>query len=209
MIVDVENAGLCPFHGNRFVLGVNLTETGPLRTVSLRGAAARSIFIDTTRSFQASTSRPGAYHPGKSDAHFGTHPHGFLRSMIEPRQPLRVLCADDNVLVLDMLSKTLQSAGHHVEVATDGRAAVSRVEEDPDYFQLIVTDTRMPRLDGFGLVQEARSAGFAGQIIVFANALSAEDRQRYADLRVDRVIDKPGKTGELVGAISELRASLA
>jgi CheY-like chemotaxis protein len=128
--------------------------------------------------------------------------------MIEPCQSLRVLCADDNVLVLDMLSRTLQSAGHHVEVATDGRAAVSRVEQDPDYFQLIVTDTRMPRLDGFGLVQQARSAGFVGKIIVFANALSAEDRQRYTDLRVDRVIDKPGKSGELVGAVTELGASL-
>jgi len=129
--------------------------------------------------------------------------------MIEPHPPLRVLCADDNVLILDMLSKTLQSAGHHVEIALDGRAAVSRVAEDPGFFQLIVTDTRMPRLDGFGVVQQARSAGFAGKIIVFANALSPEDRQRYAELRVDRVIDKPGKTGELVGAISELRASLA
>jgi len=128
--------------------------------------------------------------------------------MIEPQQPLRVLCADDNVLVLDMLSKTLQSAGHHVEVATDGRAAVARVEEDPDYFQLIVTDTRMPRLDGFGLVEEARSAGFGGKIIVFANALSAEDRQRYADLQVDRVIDKPGKAGEIIEAVSELGARL-
>ena len=129
--------------------------------------------------------------------------------MIEPRQPLRVLCADDNVLVLDMLSKTLQSAGHHVEVATDGRAAVSRIEEDPEYFQLIVTDTRMPRLDGFGVVQQVRGAGFEGKIIVFANSLTPEDRQRYAELRVDRVIDKPGKNGELVAAISELRVGLA
>jgi len=129
--------------------------------------------------------------------------------MIEPTPSLRVLCADDNVLILDMLSKTLQCAGHHVEVATDGRAAVSRVKEDPGYFQLIVTDTRMPRLDGFGVVEQAREAGFCGKIIVFANALTAEDRQRYADLRVDRVIDKPGKSGELMGAISELRASLA
>jgi CheY-like chemotaxis protein len=129
--------------------------------------------------------------------------------MIEPQQSLRVLCADDNVLVLDMLSKTLQSAGCLVEVATDGRAAFSRVEENPDYFHLIVTDTKMPRLDGFGLVEKARSAGFAGRIIVFANALSPEERQRYVDLRVDRVIDKPGQAGELVGAISELRASLA
>ena len=130
-------------------------------------------------------------------------------AMIEPTPSFRVLCADDNVLVLDMLSKTLQSAGHHDEVATDGRAAVSRVKEDPGYFHLIVTDTRMPELDGFGLVQEARSAGFAGRIIVFANALTAEDRQRYEDLRVDRVIDKPGKCGELMSAISELGATLA
>jgi two-component system cell cycle response regulator CpdR len=129
--------------------------------------------------------------------------------MIEPQQSLRVLCADDNLLVLDMLAKTLESAGHHVEVVTDGRAAVSRLMEDPDYFQVIVTDTRMPKLDGFGLVQEARSAGFGGRIIVFANALSAEERQRYADLRVDRVIDKPGKAGELVGAISKLHGSPA
>lgn len=132
-----------------------------------------------------------------------------IPAMIEPKHPLRVLCADDNVLVLDMLSKTLQSAGHQVEVALDGRAAVSRVEEDPGYFQLIVTDTRMPRLDGFGVVEQARSAGFAGRIIVFANALSPEDRQRYEQLRVDRVIDKPGRSGELVGAIRELSAIVA
>lgn len=127
--------------------------------------------------------------------------------MIQP-QTLRVLCADDNVLVLDMLTKTLRSAGHQVEVATDGRAAVSRIAKDPSYFHLIVTDTRMPRLDGFGVVQEARSAGYQGKIIIFANALTPEDRQRYRELRVDRVIDKPGKTGELMGAVSELKASL-
>jgi CheY-like chemotaxis protein len=128
--------------------------------------------------------------------------------MIEPPQPLRVLCADDNTLVLDMLSKTLESAGHHVEVVTDGRAAVIRIADDPDYFQVIVTDTRMPRLDGFGVVREVRSAGFSGRIIVFANSLNAEERQRYADLHVDRIINKPGKAGELVGAIDELGATL-
>lgn len=128
--------------------------------------------------------------------------------MIRP-QSLRVLCADDNTLVLDLLAKTLRSAGHHVEVATDGRAAVTRVAKDPDYFHLIVTDTRMPNLDGFGVVQEARSAGYHGKIFIFANALSPEERQRYCELKVDRVIDKPGKAGELVGAVGELRAALS
>jgi two-component system response regulator MprA len=125
--------------------------------------------------------------------------------MTESPQPLRVLCADDDALVLDMLSRTLQAAGYQVEVAADGRAAIERVEQNPAYFHIIVTDTRMPRLDGFGVVTQARSAGFAGKIIVFANALSGEERQRYADLEVDRVIDKPGKPGDLVRAISEVR----
>ena len=127
--------------------------------------------------------------------------------MIDP-SPLRVLCADDNALVLDMLAATLESAGHHVEIAKDGRTAVNRVAQDPEYFQLIVTDTRMPHLDGFGVVQGARSAGYRGKIIIFANALSPEDRQRYEELQVDRVIDKPGKRGELAGVVSELRAEL-
>lgn len=127
--------------------------------------------------------------------------------MIRP-QSLRVLCADDNVRVLDLLAKTLRSAGHHVEVAKDGRAAMTRVARDPGYFHLIVTDTRMPSLDGFGLVQEARSAGYHGKIIVFANALTPEERQRYQELHVDRVIDKPGKSGELVEAVTELRKTL-
>jgi CheY-like chemotaxis protein len=127
--------------------------------------------------------------------------------MIQPH-PLRVLCADDNALVLDMLAKTLETAGHHVEIAKDGRALVTRVARDPDYFQLIVTDTRMPHLDGFGVVQGARSAGYRGKIIIFANSLSPEERQRYQELQVDRVIDKPGKRGELLGVVSEFRAAL-
>jgi DNA-binding response OmpR family regulator len=66
----------------------------------------------------------------------------------------------------------------------------------------------MPRLDGFGVVQEAHAAGYRGEIIIFANSLRLEDRQRYRELQVDRVTDKPGKAGELVGAVSELKASL-
>ncbi len=125
-----------------------------------------------------------------------------------PPHPLRVLCADDNALVLDMLTKTLRSAGHDVEIVTDGRAAVARVAQNPSYFQLIVSDTRMPHLDGFGVVEETRSAGYQGKIIIFANSLSPEERQRYRELQVDRVIDKPGRAGELVNAVSELQASL-
>jgi two-component system alkaline phosphatase synthesis response regulator PhoP len=127
--------------------------------------------------------------------------------MIRP-QSLRVLCADDNVLVLDLVAQTLRSAGYQVEAVTDGRAAAARVAKDPGYFDLIVTDTQMPCLDGFGLVEEARLAGYHGKIIDFANSLTEEERQRYQELQVDRVIDKPGKGGELVTAVSELRESL-
>jgi two-component system, chemotaxis family, chemotaxis protein CheY len=209
MIVDVEDAGFCAFHRDSPPGFTGTYQTHEVTHPFLARATVSTISLRNSPIYGIYERPPGAPDVGQTHAHFSDTFPRIHNAMIEPGQSLRVLCADDNVMVLDMLSKTLQSAGHLVEVATDGRAAVSRVEQDPEYFHLIVTDTRMPRLDGFGVVEKARSAGFAGQIIVFANALSDEDRQRYTDLRVDRVINKPGKPGELVGAIRELRASLA
>ena len=127
--------------------------------------------------------------------------------MFQPTTPLRVLCADDNAQVLSVLEATLRHAGYSVEVAPDGAAAAAKVKKDPAHFQLIITDTQMPRLDGFGLVTEARSSGYGGRLIVFVNNLSDEDRAHYHRLRVDRIIDKPGRAGEMIAAVRDIGAS--
>lgn len=49
----------------------------------------------------------------------------------------------------------------------------------------------MPHLDGLGLVEQARAAGFNGRIIVFTVSMTEGDRERYERLGVDAIPSKP------------------
>lgn len=60
----------------------------------------------------------------------------------------RILIADDEAHVRDMLQRLLQKAGHEVICATDGRAAVTAAREERVH--LAILDIQMPRLDGIG-----------------------------------------------------------
>jgi hypothetical protein len=61
--------------------------------------------------------------------------------------PLRVLVVDDDPRIRDVVRRLLELDGMAVEVAEDGAACLERLERDP-YFDLVLSDVSMPRLDG-------------------------------------------------------------
>lgn len=77
---------------------------------------------------------------------------------------MKVLVVDDNVSLLGTLTLILQSAGYDVVTATHGEDGL-RVAglEDPD---LILTDVRMPGLDGLGFLDRYRGNGGLAPIVV-------------------------------------------
>lgn len=117
---------------------------------------------------------------------------------------LRILCADDNQFVLNMLGDVLRRADHEVEFAGDGMSALGRLAVDPKRFHLIITDNLMPRLNGLGLVAKAQELGYKGKFIVFGSPLNEADRQRYAELGVDRIVDKPDPANLLLAAVTAI-----
>lgn len=121
--------------------------------------------------------------------------------------PLQILCADDDVQVLAMLESTLRAKGFEVETALDGEQALRKINAAPQQFDLIITDSKMPRLDGFGLVKQLQSAGYRGRIVVFASALKPEERRRYHALGVEQLITKPDGSRELIDVIETLHSS--
>jgi CheY-like chemotaxis protein len=62
----------------------------------------------------------------------------------------KILAVEDEPLVRHLVVEALNDAGHTVLEAPDGEAALSIIRETPD-LDLIVTDVRMPKLDGFAL----------------------------------------------------------
>jgi two-component system OmpR family response regulator len=119
---------------------------------------------------------------------------------------LHVLCVDDDVNVLAMVADTLRAEGYAVQTAVDGAHALQKLATTERRYDLIIADGRMPHLDGWRLIMQARAGGYKGKIILFSAWLNDEERERYRQLNIDRLIEKPPRTGELVGAVREIAA---
>ncbi len=68
---------------------------------------------------------------------------------------MRILVADDEAAVRFSLRELLEDAGHEVREAEDGLAALATLEAAPA--DLVVSDLRMPGLDGLGLLERVRA----------------------------------------------------
>jgi len=114
----------------------------------------------------------------------------------------RLLVVDDDPGLLLAVSETLRSEGYDVMTARRGSEALVRVAEAlPD---LIVSDIRMPGMDGFQLVRNLRSTPHTRLVpIVFLTAKD-ETTDRIAGFRsgVDAYITKPFEPEELVAIVA-------
>ncbi len=124
------------------------------------------------------------------------------------RQPLRILCADDNAELVELIAESLQFYGYQVDWVLNGEEALKLIAAERDKFDLLITDMEMPLLDGYELVVRARQAKFRGKIIVFAGALSPHDRERFGALAVEAIIDKPANHRQLIGVVARLQTEL-
>lgn len=122
--------------------------------------------------------------------------------------PLHILCADDNQELVELVAESLEFYGYQVQCAFDGEQALHTIAPSPNKFDLLITDMEMPRVDGYELVVRARALGFRGRVIVFAAALSPEDRERLEALAIEAIIDKPAEHRQLIGVVARLQTEL-
>jgi two-component system response regulator AtoC len=76
----------------------------------------------------------------------------------------RILVVDDEVKMRRLLEMSLKNMGHEVVMAADGVEALASCDEAP--FDLILTDLKMPRMDGLQLLRTLRERGEEMPVIV-------------------------------------------
>ena len=79
----------------------------------------------------------------------------------------RILYVEDDPSLRAVLSDLLAQFGYAVESAVDGREGLARMREATAAYDLLLTDVRMPHLDGIEMVRRLRKSGCTTPIVVF------------------------------------------
>ena len=96
----------------------------------------------------------------------------------------KVLVVDDEANFRKLVSSALTS--FTVVEASDGQEALAMVQEDE--LDLVITDIRMPNMDGFGLLQNLRAELPLLPVVAVSSYLEDDD---VRDHEFDEVIEKP------------------
>jgi len=111
----------------------------------------------------------------------------------------RILIADDEPDMREIFSAWFRNLGCTVTEAADGREALDALARD--HFDAIVTDVRMPRLDGVQLVRQLHRSGRCIPIIIFVSGHVGLSLPDAFDLGVEAVLSKPCEKKELINAV--------
>lgn len=118
----------------------------------------------------------------------------------------KLLLVDADPRSVRVLEVSLRKAGYSVTTATDGMDALSKIElSTPD---LVLTDTRLPRLNGYELVRRLKLQPEYRPIpVVFLTSeKSIEDKIRGLELGVEDYLTKPIFVRELIARVNVLLA---
>ena len=121
---------------------------------------------------------------------------------------LTVLTVDDSRTMREMLRMALADAGFHVVQAEDGIHGLEVLQAEAERPQVIVTDINMPRMDGFGFIEEVRGDARhrAIPILVLTTESDAEKKNRARMAGATGWIVKPFNPDKLVDAIRRVAA---
>lgn len=122
----------------------------------------------------------------------------------------RVLIADDDAILRELLAAWLIVSGHETLEAADGLEALALLRSEP--VDLVFCDYMMPRLDGPALVEAMRADPLLGAtpVIVLTVRSRAEDAAALLDAGADDYVRKPIDWAELRARIDrQLRRAAA
>lgn len=113
----------------------------------------------------------------------------------------RVLVVDDEASIRDLLAKTLALAEYDVDLAPDGRAALERLRIIP--YDLLITDLKMPGVDGLTVIKEARRLKTDIPVIIITGFSTEASAIEAVNLGVSGYLTKPFRVPRVLAAAAK------
>jgi two-component system, response regulator, stage 0 sporulation protein F len=108
---------------------------------------------------------------------------------------MRILVVDDEEGAQELFNIILTDEGYDVSLASCGEDALALLKENP--FNLVITDIKMPKMDGLQLLQEIRKIGCKTDVIMVTAYGEVESYLKAMSLGAAEYINKPIRIKEL------------
>jgi len=117
---------------------------------------------------------------------------------------VKILVVDDERAVRDSLRRALELEGYEIELAEDGRKALSLLEENAAQPEAIILDVLMPGVDGLEVCRRLRSSGSRVPVLMLTARDEVENRVAGLDAGADDYVTKPFALEELTARLRAL-----
>lgn len=118
----------------------------------------------------------------------------------------RILVAEDDENVRAFVTRALQMSGHDVTDASDGGLALEIANEQNGNFDLLVSDIKMPVMDGIGLALTIGAQYPAMTILLMTGFADQRERAHGLDALIYDVLGKPFSLAQLIEKVDDALA---
>ncbi len=118
----------------------------------------------------------------------------------------RILVAEDDPSVRAFVVSALSIKGHEVVAAEDGGLAAELIEEEQGRFDLMLSDIKMPIMDGIALALNVAAAFPQVVIVLMTGFADQRERAHGLDALIYDVITKPFTLADLLSKVDDALA---
>jgi DNA-binding NtrC family response regulator len=118
-----------------------------------------------------------------------------------------ILVVDDERQLLMAVHETLERKGYSVTTATNGVEAIRKLRDG--HFQLMISDVRMPHMDGLELLQRARQLAPQTPVVLLTAYATVENAVEAMRFGAKDYLLKPFTSSQLLGAVERYIAKIS
>jgi len=129
-----------------------------------------------------------------------TNPAGAGPVSAPPKRSLRVLCVDDDEMVLESMKDFLVYFGHRVGMASGGKCAMEMFRtaiQNCEPYDVVITDMNMPEANGCAVARVIKAESPVTPVILISGAGNTTKEDGSLSAYVDIVLHKPIRMQEL------------
>ncbi len=125
-------------------------------------------------------------------------------SIETPEGNEKILLVDDEMMLTEMTRDTLEKIGYDVTIFSNSLEAFEHFKENPDRYDLIISDTTMPDMTGDVLAQQIRQLRPEIPVILCTGYSDRIDKEEAGRIKVNALLYKPIPAEKMISTIRKV-----